>query len=232
MVSAAVSAGELATIGIFEGLSPEAMADCATLATRRTLPARRIVFGQGEPSARFQVLVSGRIRICQTGRDGGLALMRMIGPGEPFGSFGMFVDGCYPAEATTSAPSVELSWSKADFLHLLERYPAVAIKVIALCARRLAEVQERLREVTTMPAEHRIANALLRLSRAHGRESPDGRVEIAWPLTRKDIAALSATSLYTASRVLTRWERAAIVASGGKRISIIPARLELVLERV
>ena len=121
MVSAAVSAGELATIGIFEGLSPEAMADCATLATRRTLPARRIVFGQGEPSARFQVLVSGRIRICQTGRDGGLALMRMIGPGEPFGSFGMFVDGCYPAEATTSAPSVELSWSKADFLHLLER---------------------------------------------------------------------------------------------------------------
>lgn len=223
MVLEAASASEVAAIGVFQGLTPDALTDCAALAVRRTLPARRIVFSQGEPSTRFQALVSGGIRIAQTGRDGGLALIRLIGPGEPFGSFGMFVDGCYPAEATTITPAVELSWSKAAFLQLLERHPLAAINVIALSAQRLGELQERLREITTMPAEHRIANALLRLSRTHGRPSADGRLEIAWPLTRKDVAALSATSLYTTSRVMTRWERAGIISSVGKRISITAA---------
>ena len=231
MVSVAASAAEVAAIGVFQGLAPEALSDCATLAVRRALPARRIVFSQGEPSVRFQALVAGRIRIAQTGRDGGLALIRLIGPGEPFGSFGMFVDGYYPAEATTVSPSIELSWSNADFLRLLERYPAMAINVVALAARRLAELQERLREIITLPAEHRIAKALLRLSRAHGRESAEGWLQITWPLTRKDIAALSATSLYTASRVLTRWERDGIITSTGKQISITSlARIGLVLE--
>lgn len=230
MVSKAASAADVAAIDVFEGFDPAALEDCAALATRRMLPAKRIIFGQGEPSTRFQALVSGRIRIAQTGRDGGLALIRLVGPGEPFGSFGMFADGAYPAEATTVAPSVELSWSRADFLQLLERHPKAAINVIALAARRLGELQERLREITTMSAEHRIANALLRLSRTHGRKS-DGGLEMVWPLSRRDIAALSATSLYTASRVMTRWERAGIISSASKRISInVVSQLESVLE--
>lgn len=230
-MSTAVSVADVAAIGVFQGLTPEALSDCAGLAVRRALPARRIVFSQGEPSVRFQALASGRIRIAQTGRDGGLALIRLIGPSEPFGSFGMFVDGCYPAEATTIESSIELSWSKADFRQLLERHSALAVNVIALAARRVAELQERVREITTLPADHRIANALLRLSRTYGREYADGRLEIAWPLTRKDIAALSATSLYTASRMMTRWERAGIVTSAGKRISINSiSRLESMLE--
>lgn len=220
MVSTAASAADVAAIGVFQGLAPEALSDCAALAVRRALPARRIVFSQGEPSVRFQALVSGRIRIAQTGRDGGLALIRLIGPSEPFGSFGMFVDGCYPAEATTIEPSIELSWSKADFLRLLNRYPVMANNVITLAARRLGELQERLREIITLPAEQRIANALLRLSHVHGRGDAQGPLDIACPLTRKDIAALSATSIYTASRVMTGWERAGIVATAGKRVTI------------
>lgn len=232
MVLAAASAADVAAIGVFEDLTREALADCARLALRRALPARQIVFSQGDPSARFQALVSGRIRISQTGAEGGLALIRLIGPGEPFGSFGMFVDGCYPAEAMTITPSVELSWAKADFLQLLKRHPTVALNLIAVAARRLGEMQERLRELATMSAEHRIANALLRLSRNHGHESGNGRLEIAWSLTRKDIAALSATSVYTASRVLTGWERAGIITTAGKRIWInsVP-KLKQILEQ-
>jgi CRP-like cAMP-binding protein len=220
MQAVRVRAEDVAAIGIFEGLGREALEDCARHAVRRALPRRLLVFAQGEPCARFQALLSGGIRISQGGAEGGQALIRFVGPGEPFGSFGMFVDGCYPAEANAVAASVELSWSKAQFHQLVERHPSVAMNLVTLAARRLAELQERLREITTLPAEQRIANALLRLSRDNGRCLSDGRVEIAWPLTRKDVADISATALHTASRVMARWERGGIIQSDRKRVTI------------
>lgn len=220
MVAVHASAAEVAAIGVFEGLSPEALEDCAAHAVRRVLPTRRTVFRQGERCERFQALLSGCIRISQSGRDGGLALMRFVGPGEPFGFFGMLVDGCYPAEASTLATSIELSWSKGDFHQLIGRHASVVVGLTTLAARRLADLQERLREITTLRAEERIANALVRLARAQGRQLADGGLEIAWPVTRKDVAALSATSLYTASRVLSRWERDGLIRSAAKQVTI------------
>jgi CRP/FNR family transcriptional regulator, nitrogen oxide reductase regulator len=220
MMATRTSAQEVAAIGTFQGLGAEALEECANLAVRRPLAAGRVVFGQGEPGTRFHALLSGWIRISQAGRDGGQALMRFVGPSEPFGSFGMFADGCYPAEATAVADSIELSWSEAHFRQLVERHPAIAINLLRLAAGRLAELQDRLREITTQPAEQRIASALLRLAARNGRRLEQGGIEIAWPLSRKDIAAVAATALYTASRIMARWERKGIVASSRRRVSI------------
>ena len=220
MASAKASATEVAAIGIFADLPDSSLEECARLAVRRTLPAGRIVFSQGAPGARFHALVSGSIRISQAGRDGGQALTRFVAPGKPFGGFGLFVDGCYPGEATAVADAVELSWSEAHFRQLMERCPTIATNLLALAARRLAELQDRLREIATQPAEQRIANVLLRLADQNGRRLDDGSVEIASPLARRDIAAISATALYTASRIMARWERSGIVASAGRRVSI------------
>lgn len=231
MASIRVTAADVAAIGIFANLAPEVLEECAGLAMRRSLPVRQTVFSQGEPCIRFHALLSGAIRIAQAGRDGGLALLRFVGPGEPFGSLGMFVDGCYPAEATAVEASVELSWSQTHFRQLAARHSGIAINLVGLAARRLAEIQERLRETMTLPAEQRIAHALLRLSRVHAHELSDGRLEITWSMKRKDVAAISATSLYTVSRVMTRWEREGIIASAGKRITINSvARLDRIAE--
>ena len=220
MASGKVSAAEVETIGVFAGLSSQALNECASLAVRRTLPAGRIVFSQGAPGARFHALLSGSIRISQAGRDGGQAMTRFVGPGKPFGGFGMFADGCYPAEATTVADAVELSWSEAHFRQLMERHPSIATNLLVLAARRLAELQDRLREMATQPAEQRIASALLRLADQNGCPLDDGSVEIAWPLARRDIAAMSATALFTASRIMARWERHGIIGSAGRRVAI------------
>lgn len=221
------SADDVAGIGIFAGLDVAALHECADPATRRTLPNGRSIFNQGDPCVRFQALLAGCIRISQTGPEGGLALLRFVGAGEPYGSFGLFVDGTYPGEAVTVTPAIELSWSRAHFRELIERYPAIAINLVELAARRLAELQERLRELTTLPAEQRIARALLRLVHTHGCPRADGRIEVPWPLRRKDVATMSATALYTVSRVMTRWERAGVLASDQKRVSIgSPAALK------
>ena len=44
--------------------------------------------------------------------------------------------------------------------------------------------------------------------------------EIEFPLRRKDLAEISGTTLHTVSRILTAWEKAGLLASDHRRLTI------------
>ncbi len=218
---------ELGAIGVFAGLDGTAQARCARNAVRRPFSKGEMIFQQGDRPARFHALLSGWVRIMQAGPDGGVSVVRFVGPGEPFGSFALFTDKGYPADAIAAVEGVELSWSEAQLRQLIEQYPLIAMNLVAVAARRLEELQERVREISTQRAEPRIANVLLRLAHKGSEPRQGGGIEMQMPLARKDIAAMSATTLHTASRTMFAWQRRGIVVSIGQRISIInPSELK------
>lgn len=212
---------ELATVSVFADLDDAAQMQCARSALRRLLFKGEPVFHQGDRPTRFHVLLSGWVRILQAGADGGLSVVRFVGPGEVFGSFALFTERGYPADAIAAADAVELSWTEAQLRQLIDQYPSIAMNLMAVAARRLADLQERVREISTQRSEPRIANALLRLARKGSEPRIDGGIEMLMPLARKDIAAMSATTLHTASRTMSAWQRCGILASSRQRISII-----------
>jgi CRP-like cAMP-binding protein len=211
---------DVARIRIFAGLPTAALQEWTERAVRRPLAKRESIFHQGDRPARLHALASGWVRILQAGADGEQSVIRLVGPGELFGAFAMFTDAGYPADATAAEDSLELSWSEAHVRELMGRHPSIAVDLLAVAARRLLELQERVREISTQRAEQRIASALLRLARRAGERHSDGSVDILAPLVRKDIAAVSRTTLYTASRTMSQWQRAGIVASRRGRIAI------------
>ena len=222
---------EIAAIGVFAGLPSDALQDLARAASRRPLRAGELVFRQGDRPARFHALLSGWVRIQQAGTDGELSVIRFVGPGELFGSFAMFAGDGYPADASAAGEAVELSWTEAQIRKLMARHSEVAVNLVTVAARRLAELQERLREISTQPAEQRIANALLRLAQKAGQQAANGQVDIVLPFVRKDLAAMSATTFYTASRVMSGWQRKGIAVTSGRRVSILaPAELRRIAE--
>ena len=131
----------------------------------------------------------------------------------------MFTDRRYPADAITMSDTVEASWSEGDFLGLLSSYPQIAMNLIRITAQRLQEMQERVRELATLRAEHRIAHAVLRLAKQTGRSTSSG-VAIQVPLRRKDIADIAGTTLHTASRLLAAWEKAGILANRSRMLTV------------
>ena len=66
-------------------------------------------------------------------------------------------------------------------------------------------------ELATQAVEQRVAAALLRMANQSGRKTAEG-IEIAFPVTRADIAEMTGTTLHTVSRLLAAWERDGIVA--------------------
>ena len=50
-------------------------------------------FNEGDPAGRFLVLTSGHVKLIQLSPDGHQVVLRIIGPGEAFGSAGAFDQG-------------------------------------------------------------------------------------------------------------------------------------------
>jgi CRP-like cAMP-binding protein len=76
-----------------------------------------------------------------------------------------------------------------------------------------------MRELATQRVEQRIANTLLRLSRRAGRATAEGTT-IDLPLRRKDIADICGTTLHSASRILTPWEKAGWLITRDQHLTI------------
>jgi CRP-like cAMP-binding protein len=212
-------AADLANTELFEGLTPDARIDVAGRGRVQTLAKGTILFVQGEPAERCHTLLRGRVRIAQSGSDGGQVIVRFVGPGEIFGTVALFTDRRYPAEATAVTDSVELSWPEPILLELIRRYPQIALNLTRIIGNRLREVQERLRELATERVDQRIAHALLRLADRRITDDEEDAV-IEFPLTRQDVAEMCGATLYTVSRVLTAWEKAGYIATHRKRLSI------------
>lgn len=209
---------------LFHALPPAALSDIAALAGRDRFEREACVFTQGSPVTRAYAVAAGSIRIVQTGRDGRQAVVRFVGPGEMFGALPLFTDHRFPADAIAVERTWVLSWRESDLRALIERYPAIALNLIQVLGARMAQLQARVRELTTQCAEQRIAHAVLRLLAQSGRRGRCGTtIEI--PLRRKDLAEYAGTTLHTASRTLAAWARQGLVGSHAQRLTVhdVPA---------
>jgi CRP-like cAMP-binding protein len=104
-------------------------------------------------------------------------------------------------------------------LRLMEQYPTLAISVARFIAARLHELQVQYRQLATEKVERRIARALIRLVQQAGKRVESG-VLIDLPLSREDIAQMTGTTLYTVSRLVSRWEADGILEAGRQRMVI------------
>lgn len=215
----AISLERIGLLELFRSLPDDALEDVRAAMRVEDVAKDSVIFDQGQLADRAYALAAGSVRIVQTGRDGGQAIVRFIGPGETFGTVPLFTDHRFPADAIAAERSIVLTWSEHDLLGLMGRYSGIALNVIRVLGVRMAQLQERMRELTTQRAEQRIAHAVLRLAEQAGRRGTRGTtIEI--PLRRKDLAEFAGTTLHTASRTVSAWEKAGLLATRGRHLVV------------
>jgi len=168
---------------------------------------------------RVHALIDGSVRISQSEATALRSSCASLAQGKCSVPSALFTDGRYPADAVALAQSLEASWSEAQMFALMGRHPQIAINVIRVIGKRLQVMQDRLREVSTQRVERRVAHAVLRLARQAGHRTIDGTA-IEFPLRRKDVADISGTTLHTASRILTAWEKAGLLVSHNRQLTV------------
>jgi CRP-like cAMP-binding protein len=97
--------------------------------------------------------------------------------------------------------------------------PALASNALAIVGSRNREMLDRLIEVSTQGLEQRLARALLRLADLGGGQGNGETVELR--TSRQELAEMTATTLHTVSRFISRWEAAGLVSGGRGRIVVL-----------
>jgi CRP-like cAMP-binding protein len=214
------AAALLRKVPLFRDLSNQALSELTSVAHVREARPGKTFFQEGNPAESFFVVRTGTVKLSQLAADGQLVVLRLIGPGDAFGGAAAFGGGLYPAtaEAVTAASAFE--WPGGEMASLMERHPRLAINVARFIAARLHELQTQYRQLATEKVERRVARALLRLVQQAGRRVETG-VTIDLPLSREDIAQMTGTTLYTVSRILSRWESEGIVDSVRQRVTVL-----------
>jgi CRP-like cAMP-binding protein len=209
----------LARSPLFRGASNEALQAALESARVAEVPKGIYLFHQGDKAEAFYVLIEGRARLSQLTAEGHQVIIHFMGPGDGMGIIVALSNTTYPLSAEAVSDVVALKWDYESSIRLMERFPHISLNGLRLIAGRFRELQDRYRELATERVEQRVARALMRLARQVGKRTEEG-VLIDLPLSRQDLGEMTGTTLYTVSRVMSRWEQYGLVVTGRERIVI------------
>ncbi len=177
-------------------------------------------FHQDEQAIAFYIIVEGRVRLSQVTPEGHQVIIRFLGPGEGMGIIVVLSNTLYPLSAEVTADCTALKWDYHATVQLMEDFPQLALNGLRLVAGRFQELQNRYRELATERVERRVAHTLLRLARQTGKRNEQG-ILLDLPLSRQDLGEMTGTTLYTVSRILSKWEQEGLIDTGRERVTIV-----------
>lgn len=213
----------LQQVRLFRGLGPADLQTVGRAAQHREVDAGRFFFRQGSTADVVYVLHLGRVKLTQSTPEGHQVVLRFIGPGEMFGPMAVVENQLYSVSAEAVRWCQALAWNGKTMAALMEDCPRIALNALSDLTARLQELRERYRELATERVERRVAQALIRLAGQAGWKTEDG-VLIDMPLSRQDLAEMTGTTLYTASRVLSAWQRDGLLDLGRQRVTILDSQ--------
>ncbi len=193
----------------FAALAPDALRQLRLASRVVVLGRRERLWRQGAPATSIGLLLAGRCKISRED-SGKEVILGVANPGELIGVVGFALGAGY------SAGVVCLRRARVLVLPAAQVRRAVQSNALALAALsvNLANEVSRLMEMAQCLSagnvERRLASVLLALAERAGEPFPGGLL-IPMRLRRADLAALSATTLESASRTISGFRRRGLI---------------------
>jgi CRP/FNR family transcriptional regulator, cyclic AMP receptor protein len=151
-------AAMLATVPLFEALSPGELDELAQGLERMSLDAGKTVFTQGDPGGEMYLVVDGGVDIT-VGAGAAPINVAALFAGQYFGELSLFDGLPRSATATASKKTELLRLGRADLVRFIEKNPEGAMKILAEISTRLRKTNELMssqvsRDVLTEREEH------------------------------------------------------------------------------
>lgn len=179
---------------------------------QRTFEPGGLVFAAGEPSAGVWVVRSGMLELT-VGVGPRKVIVAVLRAGDVDGDLQLLLGMPMAYAARASTPAECLFLPAARFEVLLATHPAVSRRWLTSVAGRLATTQQRLIDLLGRPLPAQLARLLL-----------DEQVEGVVALAQSTLAALLGVRRPSLNRVLAEWERAGLVATSYRQVSLTDAK--------
>lgn len=204
---------------LFREIDLEGIEEIVKMSQMRNRSGGEFFFLEDDPADTAYMLIEGKVKLTQSTLDGQQIILGYLVPGRVYGIIAVLKKVTYPVTAEAVGLCSALAWDQKTLNMMMDHYPRIAVNSLHIMAGQIREFQNRVRDLSTKRVETRIARTILRLARQSGKQIAEG-VLIDLPLSRQDLAEMSGTTLYTASRVIREWEKQELVQSQRQRIVI------------
>ena len=209
---------------LLRGLNRAELGAILAAATRRCYPANSVVLNQGDPADDFLLLTAGHARLFYTTQEGQKVLLRWLMPGEILGGAALLNDPSnYLVSTEVVKESSALVWRRNTIRTLAVRYPALLENALSFASDHLTWFVASHMALISNTARERLANVLLSLTQGLGNKVSAG---VRLDITNEELANAAHITLFTASRILSKWQRNGAILKERGRITLhAPDRL-------
>jgi CRP-like cAMP-binding protein len=188
---------------------------------------RRRAIRRGDSVLRFGaagddviVVLEGRVKLVAPGAEDREVVLAIRGPGDLIGEMAA-LGGQRRTATAVAVDDVDVGYLRANELRaFLLEHPDVAMVVIRMLVRRLAEADQDRIDLATQDSVGRLAKRLLELASEHGVPVPEGiRIELS--LTQDELASWTGATRETVSRALRLMRRLGWIASDQRAITVL-----------
>ncbi len=213
----------LLTMDIFRDLLPEQIEMIERATLMRTIPKGQMIYSQEDRAEALFLLKRGQVTIYRLTPAGKRLELATIGPGAFFGEMPFLGESLRHAYAEAAGESLLCVMSRADVERLIREQPQVALRMIEVLGRRLADREARLEELAYRSAPARIAAVLLRLT--------EGRAGNEVAVTHQEIGDMIGALRETVTKILDEFQANGLVElRRGHVLLRDPERLRLRLD--
>jgi CRP/FNR family transcriptional regulator len=195
---------------IFRRLSAEDREHLSRVARVATYERGARIFAEGDPSDFFYVVIAGRAKVYKTTPAGKDVILEIFTAGDPLGGVAVYEGRPFPASAAALAPTTCVLIPRRDFFELLEQHPSLVRGLLMGLTHRLVELTSRIAELSGGRVEPRFARLFLKMADDSGRPAANG-ILIPVQLSRQELADMTGTTIETAIRIMSRWNKANLV---------------------
>lgn len=208
----------------FEGLDLRDIRTILAAGTQKRFPAEFIIATQGDPAGHFYLLLSGRVRRFFLTEDGQKVILLRVPAGEILGEAALLArPEQYLVSSEAATPCNTLVWRRETIRSLCGQYPRLVENALLVSFDYLAAYRAAHASLICNSAPQRLARVLTNLASGIGQKVPEG-VEL--DVRNEELANEANISLFTASRLLSAWQREGIlVKRRGKVLLRFPDRL-------
>src|SRR5262245_51934571 len=203
----------LARIGLFQSLDATAIQHLDTQCSWRRAPRNAWIIDYQDTSNDVFFVVSGTVRVKIQSVSGREILLREINAGEFFGELAA-IDNQPRSSGIVAVTDVTVArMPAAVFRAAVHQHADVCDQLLALLARQVRILANRINEFTTLDVRHRIYAELLRLSRPEAGAEPGraDRAVVSPPPVHAEIAARVSTRREAVAREFKALERRGLI---------------------
>lgn len=210
----------LKNIPIFSDLEENSLNQILELGNLKLYSKDEIILNEDDAGTALFVIVSGKVKISRSSRDGKEVILTIMNESDFFGEMAILDGFSRSATVTALEDSKLFIIQRNDFLNLLKDHTEVSIALLQELTQRLRAAGMKIKALSLKDAEGKVASVILQLAEEIGKIK-SGVVEIERLPYQHELANMAGTSRETISRTLHTFAKKGLVELEGTHLRIL-----------